>query len=124
MVYVEGMSARYVPLVLAARSRVEVSSTVRVAGWLVADGAGLADGIELAREDAVLAATVDAGTYTLVVTGLARGTITTAVHIAITEPVEDGGCSATPPAHGLIWLFSVSLAVAARRRRRTRARHP
>ena len=125
MIYIEGMSARYVPIVLAARSHVEVSSTVRVAAWLVADGAGLADGIELAREEAVLAATLDAGTYTLVVTGLARGTITTPVTIAITEPVEDaGGCSATHPAHGMIWLLSVSSAVAARRRRRTPSRRP
>jgi hypothetical protein len=99
-IYVEGFSARYVPVVLAERSRVEVVPTggIRIAAWLVADGRGLDDGIELSSDGSAVVATTDAGTYTLVVTGLSRGTITTAVEVVIAEPRSDdgGGCSAAP----------------------------
>jgi hypothetical protein len=96
-VYVEGLSARYVPLVLAERSRIEVSPTngIRIAAWLVADGSGFPDGAELVVDDVTHAIEVDAGSYTLVVSGLSRGTITTAVDIEISAPLpEEAGCKA------------------------------
>lgn len=100
-IYVEGLSARYVPLVLGAKQRVEVTPTggIRIAAWIVADGQGLAKGRELALDGDTHALELEAGTYTLVVTGLSRGTITTAVDIALVEPLpEEGGCAATPGA--------------------------
>jgi uncharacterized protein (TIGR03382 family) len=116
--YVEGLSARYVPLTVAARSTITLAPTsgIRVAGWLIADGAAFDDGIELVDN----AATVEAGSYTLVVTGLSRGTITTAVDIAIGEPIEEddeqSGCasSSTTPALPIPFIVLVAL----RRRRR------
>jgi len=125
-IYVEGISALYVPLELAAKSRVRVApdGALRIAAWLVADGAALGNGIELAADGAALAATIDAGAYTLVVTGLARNTIATAVHITFEPPPaegedgDSGGCSTagSSPA-GLLAI----IAVLARRRRGLRA---
>lgn len=124
-IYVEGLSARYVPLALADRARVMVTATggIRVAAWIIADGRPLADGVALVPEGASLETTTDAGSYTLVVTGLSRGTITTAVELAITEPVEpeepddpdSGGCSAAPSSSSGALLV---LAALWRRRRR------
>lgn len=113
-IYVEGLSARYVPITLPARSRIEVAPTngIRVAAWIVAEGSGFPDGVELVGDETVHAIELDAGTYELVVTGLSRGTITTAVDIAIGEPLpeEDTGCSAATggslaPAFFLLGLF-------------------
>ncbi len=115
-IYVEGLSARYVPLEVAARSRIRVApdGAIRIAAWLGAAGGGLGAGIDLAADGAALAATIDAGAYTLVVTGLARNSIATAVHVAF-EPAphdggEGGGCSATgsSPA-GLLAVVAVLL---------------
>jgi hypothetical protein len=125
-IYVEGLSARYVPLALADRARVVVtpSGGIRVAAWLVADGQPLADGTELTPEGSSLETTIDAGSYTLVVTGLSRGTITTPVEIAITEPTEpverdSGGCDSTHSSSSGALLV---LAALWRRRRRVAAR--
>jgi hypothetical protein len=53
---------------------------------------------------------VEAGSYTLVVTGLSRGTITTAVDISVGDPLPNegddtggGGCAATRSASP-VWL--------------------
>lgn len=131
-VFIEGMSARYVPIFVTDKPRIAVTpgGTVRVAAWLVRDeGGGLASGIELAEKDGVLSATVDAmGGYTLVVTGLSRNTIATAVEVALTPPVEEelppieesSGCSATGgPGASSAALLGV-LFVACRRRRSSR----
>jgi uncharacterized protein (TIGR03382 family) len=116
---VEGLSARYVPITIAARSTVTLApqNGIRIAGWVIADGAAFDDGIELVDN----AATIDAGAYTLVVTGLSRGTITTAVDVAIGEPLEEddddqSGCasSSTTPALPIPFIVLVAL----RRRRR------
>jgi len=122
MVYVEGLSARYVPITVASRSRVTLAPPggLRIAGWLVADGQGLADGVELEAEKATLTATIDAGTYTLVVTGLSRGSIVTAVGLTIDEPPDppdhDGGCASGPaPRATALWLVA-ALAWCRRRR--------
>ena len=123
--YLEGLSARYVPIVLAARARVaRASAGLRVAARAFRDGDGDGDGdgvdggVELAGDGAALAAELDAGAYLLVATGLSRGKITTAVELAIAPPPDgdegDSGCAAAPGA-SLAWLV---LAVPRRRRRR------
>jgi uncharacterized protein (TIGR03382 family) len=108
-----------VPITIATRSTITLApqSGIRIAGWLIADGAAFGDGIELVDN----AATIDAGSYTLVVTGLSRGTITTAVDVAIGEPLEEddddqSGCasSSTTPALPIPFIVLVAL----RRRRR------
>ena len=100
-VYLEGMSARYVPLELAARSRVELAGG-HAAGWLVGEDDKLASG--------TTPGVVEPGRYLLVVTGLARDTIATPIEITISEPapepVPDTGCAAAPggSAHALLWI--------------------
>ena len=120
-IFIEGLSARYLPITVGANPRVAVRppGNLRVAAWIVPDGGGLADGIELTERDGVHAATVDPGTYTLVVTGLSRNTIATAVEVELTPPVEedDGGCSAGG-GRGAGWLALAGVIFAARRRRR------
>lgn len=122
-IYIEGLSARYVPLTVAERSRIEVAPTggIEIGGWLVADGQQLDDGVELAAEGAAHATTIDAGSYTLVVTGLSRGKITTAVDISLAPPEEDdgddGGCSST---RHRSWPGVVLVAALALRRRKRR----
>lgn len=119
-IHVEGMSARYVPLVIAKRSRIAVTPNngIRIAAWLVADSKGLLDGAELEAVADGLETTVDADTYTLVVTGLSRGTITTPVEIAVTEPRDDdaGGCSSTRPSSAWLLVLLFMSARGARRR--------
>ena len=129
-IFIEGMSARYVPIFVTDKPRIAVtpSGGIRVAAWLVRDeGGDLTGGIELAERDGVLAATVDApGGYTLVVTGLSRNTIATAVDLALTPPVEeppiddDGGCSAGGNSGANAAAILGVLMVAGRRRRRGR----
>jgi hypothetical protein len=131
--FVEGMSARYVPIFVADKPRIALTppSGFRIAAWLVRDEGGtLASGVELVEQDGVLAATVDApGGYTLVVTGLTRNTIATAVEVALTPPVEeppdgegdDGGCSAAGGrGTGQAALLVLGALAAARRRRNAR----
>ncbi|MGN6107469.1 MAG: MXAN_6640 family putative metalloprotease [Kofleriaceae bacterium] len=126
-IYIEGLSARYVPLVAGAELRhvvVAPSGGIRVAAWVVPDGGSLADGVELGPEGsgggAALAATLDPGAYTLVVTGLARNSIATAVDVSLVaapepDPSGDGGgCHAAPGAGAPLAL----LALAGLRRRR------
>ncbi|MEO8699826.1 MAG: hypothetical protein ABI867_07270 [Kofleriaceae bacterium] len=115
-IFVEGLSARYLPIAIGERSRLVVAPTngIRIAGWIVATGGGLGDGSEL---DADLAVTLDPGTYTLVVTGLSRATITTAVELVVTPaPVDPGGCSTTSGSMSP----SILAILAIRRRRRIR----
>jgi hypothetical protein len=59
---------------------------------------------------------VEAGSYTLVVTGLSRGTITTAVDISVGDPLPNegddtggGGCAATRASHPVTLIFLAAL---------------
>jgi hypothetical protein len=115
-IYIEGLSARYVPIAITQRSRVAVSTAaaIKLAAWIVADDQSLADGITLAADGPALSANLDPGPYTLVITGLTRNSIATAVDVAIGPPEEPGGgsCSSTrsPPAALLLafaWLVVV-----------------
>src|SRR5262249_57046749 len=65
--YIEGLSARYAPIVAANRAQVAVTPTagIHVAAWIVADGRGLSDGIGLDPDGAALTATARARSYTL-----------------------------------------------------------
>jgi uncharacterized protein (TIGR03382 family) len=126
-IFIEGLSARYVPVFMtdANTPRVAVTPTngIRAAAWLVRDGEGLDAGVELTERNGVLSTTVSAmGGYTLVVTGLSQRTIATAVEVALTAPVaepppddDDGGCSA---GHGGANAAAVLVALAALIRRR------
>ena len=85
------------------RLAVTPSNGVRIAAWVVRDdGGGLTDGLELVARDGVLSTMLSPGGHTLVVTGLTRNTIATAIEVALTAPVEEpppdddsGGCSTT-----------------------------
>ena len=125
-IYIEGLSARYVPITVGSRSRIMLAASggIRIAGWLVAEGRSFAEGLALApaqaAPEATIEATIDAGTYTLVVTGLSRGSITTAVRVTLDEPPapegDGGGCASTPaPRATLLWLVA-ALAWCRRRR--------
>jgi uncharacterized protein (TIGR03382 family) len=127
-VYVEGLSARYVPLTVADRSRLALKpgNNIRIAAWLVSDGQGFPDGVELAADRTTLAATIDAGAYTLVVTGLSQRAAATAVAVTIDPagPDDDGGgggCStaAASPAAAALPMVLVWLVPALSRRRRS-----
>jgi hypothetical protein len=126
-VFVEGLSARYLPITVGASPRVVVrpGGGVRVAAWLVRDGGGLADGIALTERDGEHSATVEPGSYTLVVTGLSRNTIATAVDVELTaaEPPGDDGCDAGRGGANGLPLLGV-LYAGIRRRRRRRASMP
>ena len=132
-IYVEGLSARYVPITIASRQRIAATPTggIRIAAWIVRDGGGLDEGFELAAQGTVLATMVEAGSYTLVVTGLSRGTITTAVDISVGEPLPNegddtgggGGCAATRASHPLTLIFFAALTWRLGGRRRAFA-HP
>jgi hypothetical protein len=121
-IYIEGLSARYVPIAITQRSRVAVSTaaTIKLAAWIVADDQSLADGTTLAANGASLSANLDPGPYTLVVTGLTRNSIATAVDVAIGPPEEpgSGGCSSTrPPPAALLLAFAWLVVVQNTRRR-------
>lgn len=83
-VAIEGLSARYVPIILTERSRIELATTVRIAASV--------DNVEFTGSP--LAATLEPGGYQLVITGLSPNTLATQVDIAIGPPLDDGGCSA------------------------------
>jgi hypothetical protein len=123
-VFVEGLSARYLPIVVGTKPRVVVRppSGTRVAAWIVPSDGSLADGVELEEQDGVLSAMVAPGGHTLVVTGLSRNTIATAIDVELTPPDDgdDGGCSAGGGHAGGLALVGV-ICVARRRRRRARA---
>jgi len=104
-IYVEGLSARYVPLALATAQQVEIDSgPIAVAAWIVPTGGSLDAGIELAPAagSPALVATVGPGDHTLVVTGLGRNTLAAAVTITLGEPPvssdDSGSCQASPDA--------------------------
>jgi len=130
-IFIEGLSARYLPITVGEAPRVTVRppAGLRVAAWLVPDGGTLADGVELEEQDGVHAASVRAGGYTLVVTGLSRNTIATAVDVELTPEIvepddddDDGGCSAGH-GHGRAGgslLILGALCAAGRRQRRRR----
>lgn len=134
MVYVEGMSARYLPLrVSAAGQRVVVTpgAGTTIAAWLLPPGGGLADGIELVGTGDALMAAAPPADYVLVVTGLARNTLPTAVSIATAplppaepEPtpdgLDDGGCRAGRGSSSSTALVVLALAALPRSRRRRR----
>jgi MYXO-CTERM domain-containing protein len=123
-IFLEGMSARYVPITVGADPRVAVRPTggIRVAAWIVPLGGGFGDGVELTERGGEHAITVEPGRYTLVVTGLSRGTIATAVDVTLTQPVEepddDGGCHAGSGPSGLALVGLIGAAVRRRRRHR------
>lgn len=109
-VYLEGLSARYVPISFDGEQQqlvVRPTKGLKVAGWIVADGGGLGDGVALAAVSGAAAggigAVLEPGHYTLVLTGLSPNTLTTEVGLELTAPVarpdeeegEGGGCSAT-----------------------------
>lgn len=109
-VYLEGLSARYVPISFDGEAQqlvVKPTKGIKVAGWIVADGGGLGDGVTLAAVlgagAGVIGAVIEPGDYTLVLTGLSPNTITTEVGLELTAPPvarpgdEEGagGCSAT-----------------------------
>ncbi|HSK02355.1 MAG TPA: MXAN_6640 family putative metalloprotease [Kofleriaceae bacterium] len=124
-IFIEGLSARYLPLTVGELPRVAVRppAGLRVAAWLVRDGGTLADGVELTERDGVLAATAPPGAYTLVVTGLSRGTIATAVEVELTPPVDDedgGGCSAAGGGAGRGGALALLVVIYAARPRRRR----
>ncbi len=132
-VYIEGFSARYVPIrVSAAEQQITVTppAGLRIAAWIVAADGAYADGIELASQDTVLAAPTPPGDYTLVVTGLTRNTLATEVAVTLTELPEEpsdgdgtldgdesGGCAASRPRGSLLVLLALL-----RRRRSARLR--
>jgi hypothetical protein len=105
-IYIEGLSARYVPIAITQPSSVTVSTaaSIKLAAWLVADDRTLTDGIALTPDGSSHSANADPGAYLLVVTGLTRNSIATAVDVAIGPPGandDDGGsCSSSrrPPA--------------------------
>jgi len=115
--YIEGLSARYVPLELATRAQLTVTSASKIAAWVVPTAGTLDDGIEVTA-DTVL----EPGSYLLVISGLARNSITTAVDIGISEPDEGGGgcSSSSPTGSGLAMLALLRM----RRRARPRPRRP
>jgi uncharacterized protein (TIGR03382 family) len=121
VIYVEGLSARYVPIEVAAGQAVTVTPTggLQIAAWIVPTGGALDDGRELAAVDGRRTASPAAGSYTLVVTGLSRGSITTEVDVAIGDPGGGGGCSTTPtaPTPGAALLLLVVAAALGSRRR-------
>jgi len=120
-IYIEGLSARYVPIAITQRSRITVSTAaaIRLAAWIVADDQVLADGITLTADGSTLSANLDPGPYTLVVTGLTRNSIATAVDVAIGPPEADdgGGCSSTRPPHAAL-VLAIAWLVGRRRLRR------
>jgi hypothetical protein len=125
-IFLEGMSARYLPIVVGALPRVAVRppSGLRVAAWLVKNGGTLADGVELAARGGELAATVEEGGYLLVVTGLSRNTLATAVEVELTPPeaeAEAGCCSAGGGSRTSALALAGVIFVACRPRRRRRA---
>lgn len=115
-IYVEGVSARYVPITSVTPFQITVATpTIHIAAWLVADDAKLTDGIDLTSDGPSLSASADAGSYTLVVTGLTRNSITTAVDVTLGPPDSGGGgCSSTPPPH-TAFLFVVAWLLLRRR---------
>jgi hypothetical protein len=98
-IYVEGLSARYVPLEISTPTHLAFTTTSKIAA--------AADAIELG-DDTVL----EPGTYLLTVTGLAKGTIA--------PPADDGGgCAATPrrPSFVVAFVLLALLAVLTPRHR-------
>ncbi|NVB78874.1 MAG: hypothetical protein HOV81_10800 [Kofleriaceae bacterium] len=84
------------------------------------DGAAFDAGTPLVAGDdeRELAATVDAGSYTLVVTGLARGTIATAIGVHVEPATEDSGCNASGRASAMpAWFVLVGIPLGRRRRK-------
>lgn len=138
-VYLEGLSARYVPIWFDGEPQqlvVKPTKGIKVAGWIVGDGGGLGDGVALAAVSGAaagsLGAVLDPGHYTLVLTGLSPNTITTEVGLELTAPPvarpDDeegaGGCSATGggaagaglPMAAALGLFFVAPGLRKRRR--------
>jgi len=105
-IYIEGLSARYVPFDLATPMQLELVTTSKIAAALVT----ASETIEIDGPTIV-----EPGSYLLVVTGLARGTIATPVELRVTEPEPDdggGGCAASRPS------LAVALALLAFARRK------
>jgi hypothetical protein len=100
--FIEGLSARYVPLELATPTHLTFTTTSKIAA--------AANDLALG-EDTVL----EPGTYLLTVTGLSKGTIATAVDITYGPPPEDdggGGCSASPrPSFVVAFVLLALLAI-------------
>ncbi len=109
--FVEGLSARYIPLVVDAPALVAVTAppSIAIAAWLATDDAPLADGTSLVSDGTSLLAEVDAGVYTLVLTGLSPRTLATPVDITLgpipAPPIDDsGGCRTAPPSNAVCMI--------------------
>ena len=133
MISVEGLSARYVPITAGVRAKLQVSpGALNIAAWVVRDGGTIHDGVALTADtDALapsgaLAAMLDAGSYTLVITGLARNTITTPVAVELglplapdpSEPDDSGGCRATQSPSSSLIALALALMVTSQLTRR------
>jgi hypothetical protein len=136
-IYVEGLSARYLDVTIVGERqelRVTPGAGLKVAGWVVPAGGGFAEGVALEPDrgaPTVVSKVLEPGTYTLVVTGLTRNSITTAVQVevAAAPPVfaddtdgDGGGCQAARSSTGGALAAPVIVALGAlggwRRRRR------
>jgi len=125
--YLEGMSARYVPVSVTERAELRVTSRAKLVAWTVAAGQGVEQGRELSAAVDARARVLEPGDYTLVITGLDRGAITTAVMLALGAPPPDddgGGCTAARSSSRSSRAASALLVLAAlawTRRRATRS---
>jgi hypothetical protein len=135
MVYLEGLSARYVPVILPAdldREIVVRPAANRTArAWVVPFTGALADGVELVADGGDLEVTIAAAAprqHYLVVTGLSAGTIASPTELFVREPVIDppdddgGGCAAGGGGGGAGGLVLVLGALALVSRARPSAR--
>lgn len=111
-IYIEGRSARYVPVVLDGERELAIDTDVAIAAWLAPAGAPVSAGMQIEG-----GAVLDAGVYSLVVTGLSEGTIATPVTMSVLTERQDGGCASTN-AVGLPIAILVLLGMPRRRRRR------
>jgi hypothetical protein len=137
-IYVEGLSARYVPVILPAdldREIVVRPAANRTArAWVVPFTGALADGIELVADatDGALELTIPSSAprqHYLVVTGLSAGTIASATELLVREPVIDdppdppggGGCASSRGGSSLALALPLLALVARLSRGRSRA---
>jgi outer membrane receptor for ferrienterochelin and colicins len=114
-IYIEGRSARYIPIVVDKPRTLDITSKSDIAARFAPTGAAITDGIDL--EPGTGGVVLEAGVYSLIVTGLSEGTIATAVTIAPPVVGGDDGCSSSP-ASGLPIAILVLAAIPRRRRRR------
>ncbi|HEY4059097.1 MAG TPA: TonB-dependent receptor [Kofleriaceae bacterium] len=123
-VYVEGYSARYVPLQLSDEQQLTITpDDIDVAAWIVPNHAPRADGqaadVDPTGDSGALQTILAPGEYTLVLTGLSPNTITTRVDLAFATPTDGdgGGCSSSNADVGLVVGLLLLSTLRMRRRR-------